>query len=57
LPSPDGSKYPFVPGFGTKDIVDSGSEAVMKTYRSAPKKKHQPFDQCFYKIWKSLIMR
>lgn len=39
LSSPDGSKYPFMPGFGIKDIVDSGSEADEKPNTSAPKKQ------------------
>jgi hypothetical protein len=42
--SPDGSKYPFMPGFGIKDIEDSGSELDEKPITSAPKKKHQSFD-------------
>ena len=37
--SPDGSKYPFMPVFGIKDIVDSGSEADEKPNTSAPKNK------------------
>jgi hypothetical protein len=46
--SPDGSKYPFVPGpiaigIGTKDTVYSGSEAVVKNYCFAPKKKTLDF--------------
>jgi hypothetical protein len=35
--SPDGSKYPFVPGFGIKDIADSGGELDEKQNTSAPK--------------------
>jgi hypothetical protein len=35
--SPDGSKYPFMPGFGIKDIADSGSDADEMTTASAPK--------------------
>ncbi|MNX61510.1 hypothetical protein D3C86_924440 [compost metagenome] len=52
-PSPDGSKYPFVPvqiaiGTGAKDTAYSGREVVMKNHCYAPKKKHQSFDQCFH---------
>jgi hypothetical protein len=36
-PSPDGSKYPFMPRFGIKDIADSGSDADEMTIASAPK--------------------
>jgi hypothetical protein len=37
--SPDGSKYPFMPVFGIKDIADSGSEVDENTNTSAPKNK------------------
>jgi hypothetical protein len=37
--SPDGSKYPFMPGFGIKDTVDSGSEVDEKANTPAPKQK------------------
>jgi hypothetical protein len=33
------AKYPFMPGFGIKDIADSGSEVDKKTTASAPKTK------------------
>jgi hypothetical protein len=46
LPSPDGNKYPFVPAFGIKDTVYSGSKAVMKNYSRTPKKT-PAYDQCF----------
>jgi hypothetical protein len=38
--SPDGSKYPFMPVFGIKDIADSGSEVDEKRNISAPKTKN-----------------
>ena len=43
--SPDCSGNPTL--FGAWIETESGSEAVMKNYRSAPKKKHQPFDHVF----------
>ncbi|MDR6846550.1 hypothetical protein J2W95_003269 [Flavobacterium granuli] len=47
--SPDGSKYRFVSSSNkTKDIAYSGSEAVMKNYRSAPKKETPAFRPVFF---------
>lgn len=47
ISSPDESQYPFGLGFSPKDMGYSGREVVLEKGRSAPKKKHQPFDQCF----------
>jgi hypothetical protein len=48
--SPDGSKYPFMPGFGIKDTVDSGSEVDEKPNPSAPKQKNcKVLPQCSFK--------
>jgi hypothetical protein len=33
-------------GFSPKDIANSGREVLMKTNRSAPKKKHQSCEWC-----------
>jgi hypothetical protein len=37
IDSRDGSKYPLLPGFGSKDTAYSGSGFVIKTKSCAPK--------------------
>ncbi|WP_269223058.1 hypothetical protein [Flavobacterium sp. IMCC34518] len=47
--SPDGSKYPFMPVFGIKDIAYSGSEVDEKTNTSAPKNK-KTAKRCHFEV-------